>query len=117
MDYRRRLDEMEARLPKDVIWQLANGGEFRSAMTTAELVAAGFKELDGCGPHPILDAAMQTVRSNDGSRVHELFRAVAAPILAEQGTAYPVRSRNNSNAVTSAAFKAFERILPENCPN
>ena len=82
LDYRRRLDEIEARLPKDTVWHLADGSEFRSHLTIMELIAKGWRELRAGGPHPIFDAAQQTVRSESGDRLHELFRAVAESFIA-----------------------------------
>ena len=86
MDYMRRLDEIEARLPKDTVWHLEGGGEFRSNLTVMELIAAGRKEIEAGGATPILDAARETVRSSDGSRLHELFRAMAAPLLKDRAS-------------------------------
>lgn len=80
-----RLAEMEARMPKDTIWYLADGTEFRSDLGIVELFEAGRREVEAGGPHPILDAAMQTVRSEDGSRLHELFRAMRGPLVEIEG--------------------------------
>jgi hypothetical protein len=117
MDYMKRLDEIEARLPKDTIWQLADGGEFRSSMTTARLVTGGYEELMAGGPHPILDAAIQTIRSSDGSRLHELFAAVAVPVLEEHRIATPTSLNNAANPATGAAFEVLSQNRPEICPN
>jgi hypothetical protein len=82
---RKAIHELWARMPKDTIWHLRGGGEFRSNMNVAELVCAGYKELEHPRrKHPIIDAAMETERSEDGSRFHELLAAVARPLLKER---------------------------------
>ncbi len=77
---RKAIHDLWARMPKDTIWYLRGGGEFHSNMNVVELVCAGYREpLDG--PHPIIDAALETVRSEDGTRFHALLAAVAKPLL------------------------------------
>lgn len=102
---RKAIAELRARIPKATVWYLADGSEFCSDMTGGELVVAGFKELDSIGPYPILDAAMQTVRSSDGSKLHELFRAAAFGPIEEHGIATPV---SPIEAAPITAFRATD---------
>jgi hypothetical protein len=111
MNYHRRLDELESRLPKDTVWYLADGTEFRSDLTVCELIVAGHEEVRAGGATPILDAAAQTVRSSDGSALHELFAATWGPVLKAQGIATPV------SPLEAAPIKAFRATNSNLCPN
>jgi hypothetical protein len=76
-----RIERLEEHAPKETCWHLAGGGEFRSPLTVLESISLGKQQLVRGGEHPIYDAAHRTIRSEDGSRLHELWIAVRQPPL------------------------------------
>ena len=77
-----RLEALERDLPRELVLLLDDGHTFHHPGPPLQFYAEAMQQIKSNGP--LFRACCRAVRASDGSRLYEIVRALAEPLLAEK---------------------------------